>query len=194
MRSARRYLNGADRSSGSGLGWHPHNLVGVSLRAWVLSRTYRAAFPVMRVVWFVTRPAVDGAKCVVWDDDHLLLVRHTYGNRKEWLLPGGTVRRGEPPIDTARREIREETGLVIERWRPLGAVHAKVDNRRNAIHCFAARLAPGAGRELRLDRSEILDAGWFRLAALPSPIGELTHQILELDGAGVRSGAVTGQT
>jgi ADP-ribose pyrophosphatase YjhB (NUDIX family) len=154
----------------------------------VLSRTYRAAYPVMRVVWFFTRPSIDGAKCVVWRGDELLLVRHTYGNRSEWLLPGGAVRRNEPPVEAAQRELREETGLSIEDWRPLGSVHTSVDNRKNAIHCFEARLAPGASGELTLDRAEILDAGWFPRDVWPRSVRKLTIRILALDG---ETGGVT---
>ena len=40
----------------------------------------------------------------------MLLVRHTYGPRA-WDLPGGAIKRGEPPIDAARREMDEELGL-----------------------------------------------------------------------------------
>lgn len=39
-----------------------------------------------------------------------------------WGLPKGTPVRGETLEQTARREVREETGLQVEIQRPLGAI------------------------------------------------------------------------
>lgn len=44
------------------------------------------------------------------DDDRVVLVRHTYGDRR-WRLPGGGVRRGETFRQAALREVGEEIGL-----------------------------------------------------------------------------------
>jgi 8-oxo-dGTP pyrophosphatase MutT (NUDIX family) len=41
-----------------------------------------------------------------------LLVQHSYG--PGWLLPGGGVERGETIFDSAKREIREEAGIIAE--------------------------------------------------------------------------------
>ena len=83
----------------------------------------RCAYVGLRVYWCVARPTVVGVKCVVANDDDVLLVRHTYG-RRVWDFPGGTVRRRELPIDAARREMHEELGRRIEDWEELGALHA----------------------------------------------------------------------
>ncbi len=37
-------------------------------------------------------------------------------------LPGGKIRCGEPPDHAVEREVREETGLGIERFRLMGAL------------------------------------------------------------------------
>lgn len=49
-------------------------------------------------------------------DQQVLLLRRTSDpNRGLWVAPGGKLDRGESPVECAVREMREETGLVIER-------------------------------------------------------------------------------
>lgn len=48
------------------------------------------------------------------DDQVLLMHRHKEPNLGLWIPPGGKVELGEAPHETARREMREETGLEIE--------------------------------------------------------------------------------
>src|SRR3954466_14793697 len=39
--------------------------------------------------------------------------------RKMWELPAGTVDPGEKPFATAKRELKEETGLTAKTWKKL---------------------------------------------------------------------------
>lgn len=48
----------------------------------------------------------------VRDGQVLMLYRHKEPNLGLWVAPGGKVEHGEAPLECARRELREETGLV----------------------------------------------------------------------------------
>lgn len=126
---------------------------------------YRVGYRVLQVAWFVWRPAKTGVKCLVTADDQILLVRHTYGRRR-WDVPGGSVKRGEPPLEAARREMAEELGLGGADWIRIGEIRGKMDHRRDTIHCFWAEVE--AGTTLTLDRGEIDAAAWFARTDLPA--------------------------
>ena len=57
----------------------------------------------------------------------VMLRQYKHGARKVCLtFPGGRLEAGETLMDTARRELREETGYEGDRWRSLGRfpIHA----------------------------------------------------------------------
>jgi 8-oxo-dGTP pyrophosphatase MutT (NUDIX family) len=149
----------------------------MSARAWILSRIYRAGYQALRPYWLVARPRTRGVKCVIARGDEILLVRHTYGDRGRWDLPGGRMKRGEQPVDTARREIREELGVDLERWTAVGDLLAPLHNRRDMVCIFETRVEELV---LELDRAEIDDARWFPRDRLPAKPGRHVSQILAL--------------
>jgi ADP-ribose pyrophosphatase YjhB (NUDIX family) len=95
-----------------------------------------------------------GAVCVVAVDREgcVALVRQlreaTGGELLE--LPAGTAEPGETPIETARRELAEETGLTGGRWREVCAFWTTPGFTRERMTLFFAEgVEPGGGRVLR---------------------------------------------
>ena len=148
-----------------------------AVRNRVLRTVYRAGHPLAHAYWRVAQPRKRGVKCVLTRGPEVLLVRHTYGPRTRWELPGGGVKRGEEPLAAARREAREELGLEIEDWRPLGDLFERIYGKRDTLWCFTA---PVGDRELATDGAEIAEARWFPRDALPADVHRYVGRILAL--------------
>ncbi len=130
-------------------------------------------------IWSLTvRPSITGVKCILTNGDRILLVRHTYGPPK-WDLPGGTARRGEPPAETARREMSEELGVKLDGLVEIGTFSARIDRRNDIVHCFHAEIAD---QELTIDLGEIEQVGWFSLDHLPPNAGRHARTMVALLG------------
>jgi 8-oxo-dGTP pyrophosphatase MutT (NUDIX family) len=116
----------------------------------------------------VFRVRQTGAKCVLEQDGCVLLVRHTYGDRRRWELPGGGVHRGEDVAEGARREVREELGIDVDDLRHVGSRVLTAFGSTFCVHYFHAELA---SRTLQRDRGELAAVEWFSPRALPRPLG-----------------------
>jgi 8-oxo-dGTP pyrophosphatase MutT (NUDIX family) len=152
--------------------------VPVALR--LRRRGYRLAYRILTVWWFLRRPRIEGVKCVLTSGDAVLLVRHTYGPAV-WDLPGGVVKRREPPLQAAQREMAEELGIQNADWREAGTIQGRQNFRRDTVHCFAAELG---SRALAPNGAELAETRWFARDELPSKLGLYTPPALDEAAAG----------
>jgi 8-oxo-dGTP pyrophosphatase MutT (NUDIX family) len=78
---------------------------------------------------------------VLDDNDQVLLVgQHRYTlDAYSWEIPEGGVPAGESPLDGARRELREETGVEADGWRELVRFHLSNSISDEGGVLFAAR-------------------------------------------------------
>lgn len=99
------------------------------------------------------------------DNGELLFERqYRYPLHRAFLeLPAGKIDPGEDILNTAIRELREETGYSAADWRYLGVMHPCIGYSNERIEIFLAR---GLRRESspQLDSGEFLDVLTLSLA------------------------------
>lgn len=138
---------------------------------------------------FPTRPMV-GVGGVVIHRGRVLLIRRGHEPLKgEWSIPGGLVELGEELAEAARRELREETGLVVEPIEVIGVFDRILrgggqKGSRVRYHFvivdYACRLVGGKLRP----GSDVVDARWVRPKDLPHY--HLTEKATEVVRAALR--------
>jgi len=106
-------------------------------------------------------------------DGMLTLVRQLReAARKQLLeLPAGTLEEGESPLESARRELEEETGLTGGTWRELTAFYTTPGFCRERMHLFAAE-GVEAG-EARPEDDEDLELVRWRVDEIAERLGEI---------------------
>jgi ADP-ribose pyrophosphatase len=119
----------------------------------------------------------------LFDDGQILLERQfRYPHAREFIeLPAGKLDPGEPHLETAKRELLEETGYAAERWKRLAVIHTAIAYTDEAIELFLAEKLSHTARKL--------DDGEF-LETLVVPFGEAMQMIR--DGRITDAKTVTG--
>jgi 8-oxo-dGTP pyrophosphatase MutT (NUDIX family) len=80
-----------------------------------------------------------------------------------WELPAGRLEPGEPPAETARRELVEEAGCEAARWKDLGSILSSPGVFAETIHLYLAsdlRQVPS-----HHERHEVIQVHWIPLDA-----------------------------
>jgi ADP-ribose pyrophosphatase YjhB (NUDIX family) len=110
--------------------------------------------------------AVPGVEAVCFDAAGRVLLgrRANDPSAGRWDLPGGFLQENEIPLDGLRREVLEETALVIEPEEFLGHWLEPYDGRIVLCLAWTAR-ADGAGRA----GDDLVELRWFTPDRLPPP-------------------------
>jgi ADP-ribose pyrophosphatase len=94
----------------------------------------------------------------------------------EWELPAGMIDQdSDSPLETAKKELEEETGNKAEHWLELGSFYPSPGSTTEEIYLFAA--AGLSASEQKLESSEQIELHTFTMQELKSLIkqGEFKH-------------------
>ena len=103
------------------------------------------------------------------DDSHLCLIRNRRLTVGQTLVevPAGTREPGENPLETARRELEEETGYRADHWEKLAEFYASPGILSEQIHVYVASgLTPGKPRREANEEIENLVLSWDEALAM----------------------------
>lgn len=120
----------------------------------------------------VEHPGAVGVVAVDRDGAVALVRQRREAVRKRLLeLPAGTMEKGETPLECARRELAEETGLTGGVWRELAAFYTTPGFCRERMHLFLARdVEPG---EANPEADEELELVTLTSDELTARLGEI---------------------
>lgn len=106
--------------------------------------------------------------CLDQNDRICVVSQYRHGAARVVMeLPGGVVEAGEHPLEAAKRELLEETGVRGGQWRGCGDFSPNPATHTNRFHVFCCRAEsveaakPDASEDIRhefLTRNQVMDA------------------------------------
>lgn len=126
-----------------------------------------------------------GSVIVVIDDrDRILLQKRKSTSYGMWGLPGGLMELGESTEDTARREVYEETGLIVGKLNLIDIFsgadnYLKIPNGDECYFVTAAYYTREVKGEIQMDERESLDLNFVPIDNLPDNIVKSHKKIID---------------
>jgi len=166
-----------------------------ALRTLVYGTFYRLPHPVRRrLVRLIVPKYIVGAVTLVRDAEapppgRLLLLRQPPG--RGWGLPAGLLRRGEPPVVGAARELAEESGVRLDPHTLTPAVPNAVVHAKGWVDVVFEASVPASTTPLVVDGAEVYEAAFHPLDDLPR-LTTATARLLAYYGIGPLAPAAAG--
>jgi len=105
---------------------------------------------------YIKHPGAVAIVALTGDGRVVLERQHRYPLRRDFIeIPAGKLEQGEASLETAKRELLEETGYVAAEWIRLGVAYNAIGYSDEGIELFIARGLEK--REAKLDAGEFLE-------------------------------------
>jgi ADP-ribose pyrophosphatase len=120
---------------------------------------------------FVRHPG--GAAVVALNErNDVCLLRHYRAAVEDWLweLPAGKIDHGEPPLQTAQRELQEEAGCRAQQWDALGRIASSPGVFTEWVSLYLARGLTQAPHHP--DADEVFELVWMPFADAVQQAGD----------------------
>ncbi|MFA5742734.1 MAG: NUDIX domain-containing protein [Candidatus Paceibacterota bacterium] len=140
----------------------------------MISFLFKIANIARKIYWKIFKPKSVGVRVLVKKEESILLVKHHYC--KSFYLPGGGVKKGEAPMEAARRELSEECGLFLKNFKLLGKYLNDYEGKKDDIFLFLAKTEREEGLKPGL---EIESCNYFPLDLLPADLSPGTARRIE---------------
>ncbi len=107
----------------------------------------------------------------------LIGLRKSKHGQGEWSFPGGHLEFGETIFETAARETREETGLVINKFELISVADQMRYIKTEGKHYLniGVKSKYAGGKVKRMEPDKCAEWRWFSLDKLPRPLHEGTE-------------------
>jgi len=119
----------------------------------------------------------EGVAVFIIKDNKILLTKRIKGGFIGfWEVPAGHIKNNESIEDTAIREVKEKTNLVVNSIKVFGInVNEEYKFQANLI---TAEIVSGTAKNIDTYNHSALE--WFSINKLPSPLGESTLKGLKI--------------
>jgi len=85
-----------------------------------------------------------------------------------WEFPAGCLEPNEPPIETAKRELEEETGYIAKTWHDLGVIVSTPGFCDERLYLFAATEVTKTATNF--DEEEQIETHWISITEIEDKV------------------------
>lgn len=115
------------------------------------------------------------SRVVIINEDKMLFINRIREEDEFYVIPGGTIEKGETPLEAAIREAKEETNLDIDIDKELTTIEEIWNNEPKTTHYFLAKNWSGDLRMIGEELNHITETNKYSLTWVPiNQISNLT--------------------
>ena len=116
----------------------------------------------------------------VWtkSKDGKILLTQRHPNKAwglKWECSGGAMVAGESPVDSAKRELEEETGITVSEEKVVYLGKTIMENYQCIMYTYIVFLSDDV--ELKLQPEEVVDAKWVDFVELENMKAEIVESL-----------------